>query len=58
MIYFKYFINIATIVVAVMSILHIEFPYRRPLLYGLIGYIVLDELFKIFQKRRKKEVVK
>ena len=42
---------IITLIVAIASIAHIEFPYRKPLLYVLLAYVlVVDVLIPVLKK--------
>ena len=48
---FDIVIYIVTIVVAVASIAHIDFPFRKPLLYVLLAYVlVVDFLIPVLKK--------
>ena len=50
---FNSIIHIITILVAVASIAHIEFPFRKYLLYLLVGYVFIIHLFVPMIKRKK-----
>lgn len=49
---FNFLTHLVTIMVAVASIAHIEFPYRKPLLYILLAYIlIVDLLIPLIKKK-------
>lgn len=49
---FNFLAHLLTIMVAIASIAHIEFPYRKPLLYVLLAYVlVVDFLIPLIRKK-------
>jgi 4-hydroxybenzoate polyprenyltransferase len=45
-------VSLLVIVVSILSILHVEFPYRKLILYTLVGYLIVEGAYKFFIKRR------
>lgn len=50
---FDIVIYIVTIIVAVASIAHIEFPFRKHLLYLSAGYVLIIDLFIPMLRRKR-----
>jgi predicted MFS family arabinose efflux permease len=43
------------IVISLISILHVDFPYRRPLLWVSIAIVVISELYRFLKPKIKSE---
>lgn len=50
---FNNILHIITLVVAVASIAHIEFPFRKHLLYLSAGYVLIIDLFIPMLRRKR-----
>ncbi len=58
MIYLKWFFNALLIIVVIASFMHIEFPFRKLLLYLLILCVLVVDVFIPLIKKRKKKIEK
>jgi|SaaInl6LU_22_DNA_1037377.scaffolds.fasta_scaffold04204_4 hypothetical protein len=49
---FSNIVLVLTMLVVVAGIANIEFPYRKPLLYGLLAYVlIVDLLIPLIKKK-------
>lgn len=52
--FFKYLLYVALIIIALLSFLHVDFPYRKTILFSLIIVsVIIDIIFPLLKKLRR-----